>query len=174
MTTPPANSPAPRVGVIMGSRSDWETMQHVAATLDELAVPHECVVVSAHRTPDWLMEYAGTAQRRGLAVIIAGAGGAAHLPGMCASKTVLPVLGVPIEATALRGMDALLSIVQMPGGVPVGTLAVGKPGAINAALLAAAILATADDALRARLQARRDRITQDVLDHRDPRPEPRG
>lgn len=174
MNESPSPAQSPRVGVIMGSRSDWETMQHVAATLDELGVPHECVVVSAHRTPDWLMEYAAKAQARGLAVIIAGAGGAAHLPGMCASKTILPVLGVPIEATALRGMDALLSIVQMPGGVPVGTLAIGKPGAINAALLAAAILATHDDDLSARLQDRRDRITDDVMRHRDPRPEPRG
>ncbi len=173
MNEPQSSARPPRIGVIMGSRSDWETMQHTAATLDELDVPHECVVVSAHRTPDWLMEYAGTAAQRGLAVIVAGAGGAAHLPGMCASKTVLPVLGVPIEATALRGMDALLSIVQMPGGVPVGTLAVGKPGAINAALLAAAILATNDPALRSRLEARRARSTADVLLHRDPR-EPRG
>lgn len=169
----PPTSP-PRVGVIMGSRSDWETMQHAAATLTELGIAHECVVVSAHRTPDWLMEYADRAEARGLQVVIAGAGGAAHLPGMCASKTILPVLGVPIEVGALRGMDALLSIVQMPGGVPVGTLAVGKPGAINAALLAAAILARSDAALRDRLAARRARITQDVLDHRDPRPETRG
>jgi 5-(carboxyamino)imidazole ribonucleotide mutase len=169
----PASS-SPRIGVIMGSRSDWETMQHVAATLTELGIAHECVVVSAHRTPDWLMEYAATAEARGLQVVIAGAGGAAHLPGMCASKTILPVLGVPIEVGALRGMDALLSIVQMPGGVPVGTLAVGKPGAINAALLAAAILARSDAGLRDRLAARRARITQDVLDHRDPRSEVRG
>jgi 5-(carboxyamino)imidazole ribonucleotide mutase len=164
------NPPAkPLVGVIMGSRSDWETMRHVSETLDELSVAHECVVVSAHRTPDWLMEYAGTAEARGLRVIVAGAGGAAHLPGMAASKTVLPVLGVPVEVGAMRGMDALLSIVQMPGGVPVGTLAVGKPGAINAALLAASILATSDEALRERLRQRRARITADVLADRDPR-----
>ena len=128
----------PLVGVIMGSRSDWVTMAHCAATLEDLGVPHEVRIVSAHRTPDWLMEYAGTAEERGLQVIIAAAGGAAHLPGMAASKTVLPVLGVPMDATVMNGTDALLSIVQMPGGVPVGTLAVGKPGAINAALLAAA------------------------------------
>ncbi|MFM1873135.1 MAG: N5-carboxyaminoimidazole ribonucleotide mutase [Planctomycetota bacterium] len=171
-----SKSPArpPRVGVIMGSRSDWETMRHAAAILDELDVPHECVVVSAHRTPDWLMEYASSAEGRGLQAIIAGAGGAAHLPGMCASKTILPVLGVPIEVGAMRGMDALLSIVQMPGGVPVGTLAVGKPGAINAALFAAAILARSDAALRDRLAARRAKITQSVLDDRDPRQEPKG
>lgn len=171
-----AQSPSPvaQVGVIMGSRSDWETMQHVSTTLDELGIVHECVVVSAHRTPDWLMEYAGSAESRGLQVIIAGAGGAAHLPGMCASKTLLPVLGVPIEVGALRGMDALLSIVQMPGGVPVGTLAVGKPGAINAALLAAAVLARGDAALRERLRQRRDRITQGVLADKNPRAERNG
>ncbi|MBL8726361.1 MAG: 5-(carboxyamino)imidazole ribonucleotide mutase [Planctomycetes bacterium] len=172
MTATPSPAPAagrPLVGVVMGSRSDWETMQHCSRTLDELAVPHECLVVSAHRTPDWLMEYAGTAEARGLQVLIAGAGGAAHLPGMAASKTVLPVLGVPIEVGAMRGMDALLSIVQMPGGVPVGTLAVGKPGAINAALFAAAILARADAALATRLHARRQRITAEVLANRDPR-----
>ena len=121
----------PLVGVIMGSRSDWVTMEHCATTLEELGVPHEVRIVSAHRTPDWLMEYAGTAEARGLQVIIAAAGGAAHLPGMAASKTVLPVLGVPMDATVMNGTDALLSIVQMPGGVPVGTLAVGKPGAVN-------------------------------------------
>jgi len=166
-------STLPLVGVIMGSRSDWETMQHCSVTLDELAIPHECVVVSAHRTPDWLMEYAGTAESRGLQVLVAGAGGAAHLPGMAASKTVLPVLGVPIEAGALRGIDALLSIAQMPGGVPVGTLAIGRPGAINAALLAAAILGVRDASVRAALAARRARITRDVLAGRDPRAEPR-
>jgi 5-(carboxyamino)imidazole ribonucleotide mutase len=170
MNTPtPPPSPTPLIGVIMGSRSDWETMRHCSTTLDELAVPHECVVVSAHRTPDWLMEYAGSATARGLRVIVAGAGGAAHLPGMVASKTVLPVLGVPIETGALRGLDALLSIVQMPGGVPVGTLAIGKAGAINAALLAAAILATHDARLRDALAARRARVTADVLAGRDPR-----
>lgn len=140
----------PLVGVIMGSRSDWETMQHASHVLSELGVPHECVVVSAHRTPDWLMEYAGTAEARGLEVLIAGAGGAAHLPGMAASKTVLPVLGVPVEVGAMRGMDALLSIVQMPGGVPVATVAIGN--AKNAGLLAVRILAASDPALRARMK----------------------
>ncbi|MFM7809681.1 MAG: 5-(carboxyamino)imidazole ribonucleotide mutase, partial [Planctomycetota bacterium] len=131
----------PLVGVIMGSQSDWETMQHAAAALERLGVPHETRVVSAHRTPDLLFEYASTAADRGLRVIIAGAGGAAHLPGMCASKTLLPVLGVPVMSSALQGVDSVLSILQMPAGVPVGTLAVGKAGAENAALLAAAILA---------------------------------
>ncbi|MEO6596514.1 MAG: 5-(carboxyamino)imidazole ribonucleotide mutase [Planctomycetota bacterium] len=166
MTAPPL------VGVIMGSRSDWETMRHCSATLDELGVPHECQVVSAHRTPDWLMEYASTAEARGLQVLIAGAGGAAHLPGMAASKTVLPVLGVPIEVGAMRGMDALLAIVQMPSGVPVGTLAVGKPGAINAALLATSILGVHYPHLRSALAARRARITAEVLAARDPRQDP--
>jgi 5-(carboxyamino)imidazole ribonucleotide mutase len=152
----------PLVGIIMGSRSDWEVMRHAAAILDELGVPHETRIVSAHRTPDRLYDYAGTAAERGLKVIVAGAGGAAHLPGMAASMTWLPVLGVPVEATSLSGLDALLSIVQMPGGVPVGTLAVGKPGAINAGLLAAAILATADPALAARLAAWRQRQTDAV------------
>jgi 5-(carboxyamino)imidazole ribonucleotide mutase len=169
MNEPTVGAAAPLVGVIMGSRSDWETMRHCSETLAELGVPHECRVVSAHRTPDWLMEYAGTAEARGLQVLVAGAGGAAHLPGMAASKTVLPVLGVPIEVGALRGMDALLSIVQMPGGVPVGTLAVGKPGAINAALLATAILGVGRADLRQALAARRARTTADVLAHRDPR-----
>src|SRR5262245_27000134 len=127
----------PLVGIIMGSKSDWETMQHAANTLDGLKVPYETNVVSAHRTPDWLFEYASTAEKRGLEVIIAGAGGAAHLPGMTSSKTVLPVLGVPVQSQALNGMDSLLSIVQMPAGIPVGTLAIGKAGATNAALLAA-------------------------------------
>src|SRR5262245_46143648 len=126
---PTDTSTAPLVGVIMGSQSDWETMQHAAATLTRLAVPHECRIVSAHRTPAWLAEYATTAEARGLQVIIAGAGGAAHLPGMAAAQTILPVLGVPVESHALKGMDSLLSIVQMPGGVPVGTLAIGKAGA---------------------------------------------
>ena len=130
----------PLVGVIMGSKSDWETLSHAAATLEQLGVPHEVRVVSAHRTPDLLMEYAGTAEGRGLEVIIAGAGGAAHLPGMTAAKTHLPVLGVPVESKALHGVDSLLSIVLMPAGIPVGTLAIGRAGAINAALLAAAIL----------------------------------
>ncbi len=168
-----AASTSPLVGVIMGSKSDWETMRHSSETLAELAVPHECVVVSAHRTPDWLMEYAGDAARRGLRVLIAGAGGAAHLPGMAASKTLLPVLGVPIETGALRGMDALMSIVQMPAGVPVGTLAIGKAGAINAALLAVAILAGGDPLLRDALARRRARVTDDVLANRDPRVAPR-
>ena len=146
----------------MGSQSDWETMQHAAATLTRLEVPHECRVVSAHRTPAWMAEYAATAEGRGLEVIIAGAGGAAHLPGMVAAQTLLPVLGVPVESHALKGMDSLLSIVQMPGGVPVGTLAIGKAGAINAALLAAAILANSRPALRERLRAWRDEQTRTV------------
>ena len=152
------------VGIIMGSRSDWETMRHAAETLDALGVAHEVKVVSAHRTPQRLYDYAGGAQARGLKLIIAGAGGAAHLPGMAASMTALPVLGVPIESKALKGMDSLLSIVQMPAGVPVGTLAIGKPGAINAALLAAAMLATGDAALAERLAAWRARQTDAVPD----------
>src|SRR3546814_444781 len=140
-----AMADAPLVGIIMGSTSDWETMRHAAETLDALGVAHEARVVSAHRTPDRLYDYAKSAQGRGLKVVIAGAGGAAHLPGMTASMTALPVLGVPVQSKALDGMDSLLSIVQMPAGVPVGTLAIGKAGAINAALLAAAILATAED-----------------------------
>lgn len=139
------------VGIIMGSRSDWPTMQHAAAVLTELGVAHEAKVVSAHRTPQRLYDYAHAARGRGLKIIIAGAGGAAHLPGMAASMTALPVLGVPVESAALRGVDSLHSIVQMPGGIPVGTLAIGKPGAINAGLLAAAILALSDPALAARL-----------------------
>ena len=141
------------IGIIMGSRSDWETMRHAAETLDALGVRHEVKVVSAHRTPQRLYDYAQSAKARGLKLIIAGAGGAAHLPGMAASMTPLPVLGVPVESKALNGMDSLLSIVQMPAGVPVGTLAIGKPGAINAALLAAAMLATGDEALAERLAA---------------------
>src|SRR5690349_5926916 len=141
----------PLVGIIMGSRSDWETMRHAAETLNALAVPYEQRVVSAHRTPDRLYAYAKEAAGRGLKAIIAGAGGAAHLPGMAASMTRLPVLGVPVESKALSGMDSLLSIVQMPAGVPVGTMAIGRAGAVNAGLLAAAILATYDDALAARL-----------------------
>ena len=158
----------PLVGLIMGSSSDWETMTHAAATLEQLGVPYERRVVSAHRTPDLLFEYAETAESRGLRVIIAGAGGAAHLPGMIASKTVLPVLGVPVQTQSLSGMDSLLSIVQMPAGVPVGTLAIGRAGAINAALLAAAILGTSEprflDALR---EFRRER-TEQVLSRPDP------
>ncbi|MBU4533551.1 MAG: 5-(carboxyamino)imidazole ribonucleotide mutase [Eubacteriales bacterium] len=160
----PTSDPAPRVGVIMGSRSDWETMRHASEVLSELGVPHECRVISAHRTPDFLFEYASTAEARGLQVIIAGAGGAAHLPGMAASRTTLPVLGVPIQSRALRGLDSLLSIVQMPKGVPVGTLAIGEAGAANAALLAVSILALTDPALRERLKSRRRRETARVLE----------
>jgi 5-(carboxyamino)imidazole ribonucleotide mutase len=162
----------PLVGVIMGSRSDWETMRHAAATLEELGVPHEVRVVSAHRTPDLLFEYAGTAAARGLEVLIAGAGGAAHLPGMTAAKTTLPVLGVPVESKALHGLDSLLSIVQMPAGVPVATLAIGRAGAVNAALLAVAILANKHAPFRDALAEYRRRRTQDVLDHPDPREAP--
>jgi 5-(carboxyamino)imidazole ribonucleotide mutase len=153
---------APQVGVIMGSRSDWETMRHADETLTALGIPHECRVVSAHRTPARLFDYASAARGRGVKVIIAGAGGAAHLPGMAASMTPLPVLGVPVESHALKGMDSLLSIVQMPGGVPVGTLAIGKAGAINAALLAASILALSDAALAGRLDAWRLQQTEGV------------
>ena len=150
------------VGIIMGSTSDWETMRHAAEALDTLGVAYETKVVSAHRTPQRLYDYATTAADRGLKVVIAGAGGAAHLPGMAAAMTHLPVLGVPVESKALKGMDSLLSIVQMPGGIPVGTLAIGKPGAINAGLLAAAILATSDDALAERLKAWRAAQTASV------------
>lgn len=152
------------VGIIMGSQSDWETMRHAAAILEELAIPHEAKVVSAHRTPQRLYDYATGAQNRGLKVIIAGAGGAAHLPGMAASMTSLPVLGVPVESKALSGMDSLLSIAQMPGGIPVGTLAIGKAGAINAGLLAASILALGDEALATRLDAWRQRQTDSVVE----------
>jgi 5-(carboxyamino)imidazole ribonucleotide mutase len=154
----------PPVGIIMGSNSDWETMRHAAETLDKLGVAHEVKIVSAHRTPRRLNEYAAAAKGRGLKLIIAGAGGAAHLPGMTASMTPLPVLGVPIETAALKGIDSLLSIVQMPAGVPVGTLAIGKAGAINAALLAAAILATTDEELAARLDAYRESQTKSVAE----------
>src|SRR5256884_1096174 len=154
----------PLVGIIMGSKSDWETLRHAADMLDQLQVPYEKKIVSAHRTPDLLFEYATSAESRGLKVIIAGAGGAAHLPGMCAAKTMLPVLGVPVESKTLRGMDSLLSIVQMPAGVPVGTLAIGEAGAQNAALLAAAILARHDPALRERLRAFREEQTKKALD----------
>ncbi|WP_340314439.1 5-(carboxyamino)imidazole ribonucleotide mutase [Rhizorhabdus argentea] len=153
---------APLIGIIMGSRSDWETMSHAAATLEALGIAHETKVVSAHRTPERLYDYAKSAAGRGLQAIIAGAGGAAHLPGMAAAMTRLPVLGVPVESKALKGMDSLLSIVQMPGGIPVGTLAIGKPGAINAALLAAAMLANHDPALAQRLEAWREKQTADV------------
>ena len=152
----------PQVGIIMGSKSDWETMRHAAETLDQLGVEHGTKVVSAHRTPKRLYEYAHSAKERGLRVVIAGAGGAAHLPGMTASMTSLPVLGVPVETQALKGMDSLLSIVQMPAGIPVGTLAIGKSGAINAGLLAAAILATQDEALAGRLEAWREKQTGSV------------
>ena len=152
------------VGIIMGSSSDWETMRHAAETLEALGVAFEKKVVSAHRTPQRLYDYAKSARERGLKVIIAGAGGAAHLPGMAASMTSLPVLGVPVESKALKGLDSLLSIVQMPAGVPVGTLAIGQPGAVNAALLAAAILATGDEALASRLDAFRARQTASVAD----------
>ena len=154
----------PLVGIIMGSSSDWETMRHAAETLDSLGVAHETKIVSAHRTPKRLHDYAAAAKERGLRLIIAGAGGAAHLPGMTASMTPLPVLGVPIETKALKGMDSLLSIVQMPAGVPVGTLAIGKAGAINAALLAAAILADGDSGLAERLDSFRETQTKSVAE----------
>jgi 5-(carboxyamino)imidazole ribonucleotide mutase len=156
--------PAPLVGIIMGSQSDWATMQHAARALADLNIPHEVKIVSAHRTPDRLATYAKSARDRGLAVIVAGAGGAAHLPGMCAAYTSLPVLGVPITSAALNGMDSLLSIVQMPAGVPVGTLAIGRAGAVNAALLAAAILALADPALATRLDEHRATLTATVAE----------
>jgi 5-(carboxyamino)imidazole ribonucleotide mutase len=159
----------PLVGVIMGSRSDWETMSHAAKTLESLEVPFEVRVVSAHRTPDLLFEYAASAEQCGLEVIIAGAGGAAHLPGMAAAKTALPVLGVPVESKALSGMDSLLSIVQMPAGIPVGTLAIGRSGAINAALLATAIIANKHPEFREALRRYRAEQTQAVLNHPDPR-----
>jgi 5-(carboxyamino)imidazole ribonucleotide mutase len=159
---------APLVGVIMGSTSDWETMEHAAKTLAELGVPYETRVVSAHRTPDLLFAYASSAEERGIEVIMAGAGGAAHLPGMTASKTVLPVLGVPVESKALQGLDSLLSIAQMPGGIPVGTLAIGKAGAINAALLAAAMLGNRHDGIREALRKFRERQTATVLATPDP------
>ena len=154
----------PLVGIVIGSQSDWETMRHAAETLEKLQIPYEKRVVSAHRTPDLLFEYAGSAEKRGLAVIIAGAGGSAHLPGMAASKTVLPVLGVPVQSKMLNGVDSLLSIVQMPAGIPVGTLAIGQAGAINAALLAAAIIGISDAGVRQRLQAFREEQTRKVLD----------
>src|SRR5580692_2731755 len=165
---PAANSSQPLVGVIMGSSSDWETMEHVATTLAKLGVPHETRVVSAHRTPDLLFDYASAAEKRGIEVIVAGAGGAAHLPGMTASKTVLPVLGVPVESKTLKGLDSLLSIAQMPGGIPVGTLAIGKAGAINAALLAAAILGAKHPEIREALRKFRAEQTERVLANPDP------
>ena len=160
----------PLVGIIMGSKSDWETMTHAVETLEQLGVPYETKVVSAHRTPDLLFEYAGSAEARGLEVIIAGAGGAAHLPGMAASKTSLPVLGVPVQSKALNGMDSLLSIVQMPAGIPVGTLAIGRAGAVNAALLAASILANKYPEIREAVHKFRAEQTQSVLENPDPRP----
>jgi 5-(carboxyamino)imidazole ribonucleotide mutase len=160
------------VGIIMGSTSDWETLRHAAETLEKLGVQHEVRVVSAHRTPDLLFEYAATARERGLQVIIAGAGGAAHLPGMAAAKTSLPVLGVPVQSKTLNGLDSLLSIVQMPAGIPVGTLAIGVAGATNAALLAAAILGNADPAIRGAVEAFRAAQTDKVLAQPDPRQPP--
>lgn len=163
-----AKSAKPLVGVIMGSTSDWETMEHTARTLETLGVAYESKVVSAHRTPDLLFTYASSAERRGLEVIIAGAGGAAHLPGMTAAKTVLPVLGVPVESKTLKGLDSLLSIAQMPGGIPVGTLAIGKAGAINAALLAAEILGIKHKAIREALRGFKEQQTAKVLANPDP------
>ncbi|CAI6235818.1 N5-carboxyaminoimidazole ribonucleotide mutase [Bacillus subtilis] len=157
----------PLVGIIMGSTSDWETMKHACDILDELNVPYEKKVVSAHRTPDFMFEYAETARERGIKVIIAGAGGAAHLPGMTAAKTTLPVIGVPVQSKALNGMDSLLSIVQMPGGVPVATTSIGKAGAVNAGLLAAQILSAFDEDLARKLDERRENTKQTVLDSSD-------
>jgi len=157
------------IGIVMGSTSDWETMQPAAETLDELGISFEVKVISAHRTPDLLFEYAGSAEARGLEVIIAGAGGAAHLPGMLAAKTSLPVLGVPVQSKALNGLDSLLSMVQMPAGVPVGTLAIGQAGAVNAALLAAAIVANKHEEIKAAVKAYRTKQTQTVLENPDPR-----
>lgn len=158
----------PLVGVVMGSKSDWETMQRTSEVLRALLIAHECRIVSAHRTPDWMNEYAKTAEERGIRCIIAAAGGAAHLPGMIAAQTVLPVLGVPIKSSILAGVDSLLSIVQMPAGVPVGTLAIGASGAVNAALLAASILGIQQPEIRERLRAWRDNQTQSVLNDRLP------
>jgi 5-(carboxyamino)imidazole ribonucleotide mutase len=159
----PQNATHPLVSVIMGSKSDWATMAHAHDILDQFGVPHECLVVSAHRTPDWLAEFSASAEGRGVQVVVAGAGGAAHLPGMCAAQTLLPVLGVPVQSHALNGLDSLLSIAQMPGGVPVGTMAIGKAGATNAALLAVAILATTRPDLREKLRAFRAEQTRKVL-----------
>ncbi|MEO5565818.1 MAG: 5-(carboxyamino)imidazole ribonucleotide mutase [Luteimonas sp.] len=164
-----ATGQSPLVGIVMGSRSDWETMQHAAVRLEQLGIPHEVRVVSAHRTPDALFEYAATAAERGLRAIIAGAGGAAHLPGMLAAKTWLPVLGVPVQSKALNGMDSLLSIVQMPAGIPVATFAIGQAGAANAALFAAAMLGHGDPAIAAALDKFRQRQTADVIAGADPR-----
>ncbi len=167
MHSDPAETPL--IGVVMGSRSDWETMQHAVAKLEALGIPHEVRVVSAHRTPDVLFEYAATARNRGLRAIIAGAGGAAHLPGMLASKTALPVLGVPVQSKALNGMDSLLSIVQMPAGIPVATFAIGNAGAANAALFAAAMLAADHPQIASALDAFRARQTEEVAGNDDPR-----
>src|SRR5690606_34064708 len=164
-----ATGQAPLVGIVMGSRSDWETMQHAAARLEQLGVAHEARVVSAHRTPDVLFEYAASAAARGLRAIIAGAGGAAHLPGMLAAKTAVPVLGVPVQSRALNGMDSLLSIVQMPAGIPVATFAIGNAGAANAGLFAAALLAAEYPDIARALEAFRQRQTDDVIAHDDPR-----
>ncbi|TBR12539.1 MAG: 5-(carboxyamino)imidazole ribonucleotide mutase [Lysobacter sp.] len=166
---PASQQASPLVGIVMGSRSDWETMQHAASRLESLDVPHEVRVVSAHRTPDALFEYASTAATRGLRAIIAGAGGAAHLPGMLAAKTAVPVLGVPVQSRALNGLDSLLSIVQMPAGIPVATFAIGQAGAANAALFAAAMLAHDLPAVRAALEAFRAQQTDDVMLQSDPR-----
>jgi 5-(carboxyamino)imidazole ribonucleotide mutase len=165
----PLDAAAPLVGVVMGSRTDWETMQHAVSRLEQMGVPHEVRVVSAHRTPELLVEYARNARERGLRAIIAGAGGAAHLPGMLAAMTTIPVLGVPVQSKALNGLDSLLSIVQMPAGVPVATFAIGPAGAANAGLFAAALLASEHEAVRIALEDFRARQTQDVLDHPDPR-----
>ncbi len=165
------NAPGVRIGVVMGSRSDWDTLQHAAEMLTRLGVEHEVRVVSAHRTPDLLFDYASTAQTRGLRAIIAGAGGAAHLPGMLAAKTRVPILGVPVQSHALNGMDSLLSIVQMPAGIPVATFAIGNAGAINAALFAAALLAANDDAIARKLENYRRAQTEQVLAKPDPRSE---
>ena len=168
MDAPDPSPNAPLVGVIMGSKSDWDTMRHAHDMLERFGVPHESKIVSAHRTPKWMAEYAETAEQRGLKVIIAGAGGAAHLPGMMAAHTTVPVLGVPVESHTLKGLDSLLSIVQMPGGVPVGTLAIGKAGATNAGLLAIAILANGDPELREKLKRFREeqarKVRQDELE----------
>jgi 5-(carboxyamino)imidazole ribonucleotide mutase len=165
---PTADPNRPLVAVIMGSQSDWETMRHTKERLDLFGVPHECQVVSAHRTPRWLADFASQAESRGIEVIIAGAGGAAHLPGMAAAQTILPVLGVPVQSKALNGMDSLLSIVQMPAGIPVGTLAIGNAGAANAALLAVAILANSRPELREKLRKFRDEQTRSVRENPDP------
>jgi 5-(carboxyamino)imidazole ribonucleotide mutase len=164
----PENDPNPLVSVIMGSKSDWETLSHADDMLKRFDVPHECLIVSAHRTPDWLKQFANESETRGVQVIIAGAGGAAHLPGMAAAQTILPVLGVPVQSHALSGMDSLLSIVQMPSGVPVGTLSIGKAGAANAALLAVAILANTRPELREKLREFRQQQTMKVMDDKLP------